>query len=161
MPVVGKLAPAFTLDTDTGERLSLRDLKGKPVVLYFYPKDDTSGCTAEACEFRDAFPRFDKSKAVILGVSPDPVKSHQKFKAKYELPFTLLADTDHAVAEQYGVWKEKSMYGRKYMGVERTTFIIDAAGKMAKIFEKVKPQGHAAEVEAALATLPAAGARSG
>ena len=161
MPVVGKSAPAFTLDTDTGERLSLRDLKGKPVVLYFYPKDDTSGCTAEACEFRDAFPRFDKSKAVILGVSPDSVKSHQKFKAKYELPFTLLADTDHAVAEQYGVWKEKSMYGRKYMGVERTTFIIDAAGKMAKIFEKVKPQGHAAEVEAALATLPAAGARSG
>jgi len=161
MPVVGKPAPAFTLDTDTGERLSLRDLKGKPVVLYFYPKDDTSGCTAEACEFRDAFPRFDKSKAVILGVSPDQVKSHQKFKAKYELPFTLLADTDHAVAEQYGVWKEKSMYGRKYMGVERTTFIIDAAGKMAKIFEKVKPQGHAAEVEAALATLPAAGARSG
>ena len=161
MPVVGKLAPAFTLDTDTGERLSLRDLKGKPVVLYFYPKDDTSGCTAEACEFRDAFPRFDKSKAVILGVSPDPVKSHQKFKAKYELPFTLLADTDHAVAEQYGVWKEKSMYGRKYMGVERTTFIIDAAGKIAKIFEKVKPQGHAAEVEAALATLHAAGTRSG
>ena len=161
MPVVGKPAPAFTLDTDTGERLSLRDLKGKPVVLYFYPKDDTSGCTAEACEFRDAFPRFDKSKAVILGVSPDQVKSHQKFKAKYELPFTLLADTDHAVAEQYGVWKEKSMYGRKYMGVERTTFIIDAAGKIAKIFEKVKPQGHAAEVEAALATLPAAGARSG
>jgi peroxiredoxin Q/BCP len=135
MPAVGKAAPAFTLDTDTGERLSLRDLKGKPVVLYFYPKDDTSGCTAEACEFRDAFPRFDKSKAVILGVSPDPVKSHQKFKAKYELPFTLLADTDHAVAEQYGVWKEKSMYGRKYMGVDRTTFIIDAAGKIAKIFE--------------------------
>ena len=161
MPAVGKSAPAFTLDTDTGERLSLRDLKGKPVVLYFYPKDDTSGCTAEACEFRDAFPRFDKSKAVILGVSPDPVKSHQKFKAKYELPFTLLADTDHAVAEQYGVWKEKSMYGRKYMGVERTTFISDAAGKIAKIFEKVKPQGHAAEVETALATLPAAGARSG
>ena len=161
MPAVGKAAPAFTLDTDTGERLSLRDLKGKPVVLYFYPKDDTSGCTAEACEFRDAFPRFDKSKAVILGVSPDPVKSHQKFKAKYELPFTLLADTDHAVAEQYGVWKEKSMYGRKYMGVDRTTFIIDAAGKIAKIFEKVKPQGHATEVGAALATLPAAGARSG
>ncbi len=161
MPAVGKAAPAFTLDTDTGERLSLRDLKGKPVVLYFYPKDDTSGCTAEACEFRDAFPRFDKSKAVILGVSPDPVKSHQKFQAKYERPFTLRADTDHAVAEQYGVWKEKSMYGRKYMGVDRTTFIIDAAGKIAKIFEKVKPQGHAAEVEAALATLPAAGARSG
>ena len=161
MPAVGKSAPAFTLDTDTGERLSLRDLKGKPVVLYFYPKDDTSGCTAEACEFRDAFPRFDKSQAVILGVSPDPVKSHQKFKAKYELPFTLLADTDHAVAERYGVWKEKSMYGRKYMGVERTTFIIDGAGKIAKIFEKVKPQGHAAEVEAALAALPAAGARSG
>jgi peroxiredoxin Q/BCP len=153
MPAVGKAAPAFTLDTDTGERLSLRDLKGKPVVLYFYPKDDTSGCTAEACEFRDAFPRFDKSKAVILGVSPDPVKSHQKFKAKYELPFTLLADTDHAVAEQYGVWKEKSMYGRKYMGVDRTTFIIDAAGKIAKIFEKVKPEEHGTQVAEAVAAL--------
>ncbi|MDE3153163.1 MAG: thioredoxin-dependent thiol peroxidase [Gemmatimonadota bacterium] len=152
-PIVGKSAPAFTLDTDAGEPLSLKDLKGKPVVLYFYPKDDTSGCTTEACEFRDAFPRFKKSKAVILGASPDSVKSHQKFKAKFDLPFTLLADPDHEVCEQYGVWKQKSMYGRKYMGVERTTFIIDAAGKIAKIFEKVKPAGHAAEVEAAIAGL--------
>lgn len=153
MPTIGKAAPAFTLETDGGERLALKDLKGKPVVLYFYPKDDTSGCTTEACEFRDAVPRFKKSKAVVLGVSPDSVKSHQKFKAKYELPFTLLADPDHTVCEKYGVWKEKSMYGRKYMGVERTTFIIDAAGKVAKIFEKVKPAGHAAAVEAALAEL--------
>ena len=153
MPTIGKAAPAFTLETDGGERLALKDLKGKPVVLYFYPKDDTSGCTTEACEFRDAVPRFKKSKAVVLGVSPDSVKSHQKFKAKYKLPFTLLADPDHTVCEKYGVWKEKSMYGRKYMGVERTTFIIDAAGKVAKIFEKVKPAGHAAAVEAALAEL--------
>jgi len=153
MPALGKAAPAFTLDTDAGVKLSLKDLKGTPVVLYFYPKDDTSGCTVEACEFRDTMPRFKKSKAVILGVSPDPVKSHQKFKAKYDLPFTLLADTDHAVCEQYGVWKEKSMYGRKYMGVERTTFVIDGAGKVAKIFEKVKPKGHAEEVQAALAEL--------
>jgi thioredoxin-dependent peroxiredoxin len=160
MPSVGTPAPAFTLDTDTGERLSLTDLRGKPVVLYFYPKDDTSGCTIEACEFRDAFPRFGESSAVILGISPDSVKSHQKFKAKYELPFTLLADTDHEVAEQYGVWKEKSMYGRKYMGVERTTFIIDAAGKIARIFKKVKPQGHAQEVESALASLAGSGSHS-
>ncbi len=153
MPTIGRSAPAFTLDTDTGERLSLKDLKGKPVVLYFYPKDDTSGCTTEACEFRDAFPRFRKANAVILGVSPDSVKSHQKFKAKYDLLFTLLSDPEHMVAEQYGVWKEKSMYGRKYMGIERTTFIIDAAGKLAKIFAKVKPAGHAAEVDAALAEL--------
>ncbi len=153
MPTIGKAAPAFTLDTDTGERLALRDLKGRPVVLYFYPKDDTSGCTTEACEFRDAFPRFRKSKAVILGISPDSVKSHQKFKARYELPFTLLADPDHTVCEKYCVWKEKSMYGRKYMGVERTTFVIDGAGKIAEIFVKVKPAGHAADVEAALAEL--------
>lgn len=153
MPTIGKPAPAFTLDTDAGEPLALKDLKGKPVVLYFYPKDDTSGCTTEACEFRDAFPRFTSSRAVILGVSPDSVKSHQQFKAKYDLPFTLLADPEHVVAEQFGVWKEKSMYGRKYMGVERTTFLIDAAGKIARVFEKVKPAGHAAEVEAALRGL--------
>ena len=149
----GQSAPTFTLDTDTGEPLSLAELKGRPVVLYFYPKDDTSGCSTEACEFRDTFPRFSTSGTVILGISPDSVKSHQKFKAKYELPFTLLADTNHDVAERYGVWKEKSMYGRKYMGVERTTFIIDAAGNIARIFEKVKPQGHAHEVETALAKL--------
>ena len=153
MPNLGQDAPAFTVDTDTGERLALKDLKGKPVVLYFYPKDDTPGCTTEACELRDAFPRFKKSKAVILGISPDSVASHQKFKAKFELPFTLLADPDHTVCEAYGVWKEKSMAGRTYMGVERTTFIIDAAGKIAKIFEKVKPVGHAKEVQAAIREL--------
>jgi len=152
-PTVGHTAPAFTLDTDSGDGLSLKDLRGKPVVLYFYPKDDTTGCTAEACEFRDAFPLFKKSKAVILGVSPDSVKSHQKFKAKYALPFTLLADEEHTVAERYGVWKEKSMYGRKYMGIERTTFIIDAAGRVAHVFEKVKPAGHAEAVQAAIEAL--------
>ncbi len=153
MPEIGKAAPAFTLDTDAGERLALRDLKGRPVVLYFYPKDDTSGCTTEACGFRDAFPRFKKSKAVILGVSPDSVKSHQKFKAKYDLPFTLLADPEHEVAEKYGVWKQKSMYGRTYMGIERTTFVLDPSGRIAKIFHKVKPAGHAEEVAAALGEL--------
>jgi peroxiredoxin Q/BCP len=150
-PVAGRLAPAFTLDTDTGEPLSLRDLRGRTVVLYFYPKDDTSGCTVEACEFRDHFPRFSREKAVILGISPDSVQSHQKFREKYDLPFTLLADLGHEVAERYGVWVEKSLYGRKYMGVARTTFIIGPDGKVRRIFSKVKPEGHAAEVEAALA----------
>ncbi len=153
MPTIGKAAPAFSLETDTGEKLALKDLKGQNVVLYFYPKDDTSGCTTEACEFRDSMPRFKKGGAVILGISPDGVKSHQKFKAKYDLPFTLLADTEHAIAEKYGVWKEKSMYGRKYMGVERTTFLIDAKGVLRQVFEKVKPAGHAEEVAAALAAL--------
>lgn len=153
MPTIGKSAPAFSLLTDTGEKVSLKDFKGKTVVLYFYPKDDTSGCTTEACEFRDLMPRFTKGKAVILGISPDDVKSHAKFKAKYDLTFTLLADTEHAVAEKYGVWKEKSMYGRKYMGVERTTFLIDGAGKLRQVFEKVKPAGHADAVAEAIAAL--------
>ena len=153
MPAVGDHAPDFTVLTDTGETLTLSDLQGKPVVLYFYPKDDTSGCTTEACEFSDLFPRFKRDKAVVLGVSPDPVTSHAKFKAKYELPFTLLADTEKAISQAYGVWKEKSMYGRKYMGVERTTFIIDAAGRIAQLFAKVKPAGHAEEVMAALKAL--------
>jgi len=153
MVSVGKAAPAFTLDTDSGGRLALKDLKGRPVVLYFYPKDDTSGCTIEACEFRDAFPRFKGAKAAILGVSPDSVASHQKFKAKYQLPFTILADPDHEVAEKYGVWRKKSMYGRSYMGIVRTTVIIDKDGKVAKVFEKVKPKGHAEEVEQALEVL--------
>jgi thioredoxin-dependent peroxiredoxin len=152
-PNVGEKAPEFTLLSDAGTEVSLESLKGAPVVLYFYPKDDTSGCTTEACEFRDLFPRFKKGKAVVLGVSPDDVKSHVKFKKKYELPFTLLADTEKTVAQAYGVWKEKSMYGRKYMGVERTTFLIDAKGKIARVFEKVKPAGHAAEVQEALAEL--------
>ena len=153
MVSVGKSAPAFSLDTDAGEKLSLKDLKGRPVVLYFYPKDDTPGCTVEACEFRDAFPRFKGSKAMILGISPDSVKSHQKFKEKFDLPFTLLADEDHAIAEKYGVWQKKSMYGRTYMGIARTTFVIDQDGKVAKIFEKVKPKGHAEEVEQAIDEL--------
>ena len=153
MPTIGKPAPGFTLDTDTGESVSLTDFKGRHVVLYFYPKDDTSGCTTEACEFRDNMPRFSKDNAVILGISPDDVKSHARFKAKFDLPFTLLADTGHAVAEAYQVWKEKSMYGRKYMGVERTTFLIDGKGILRQVFEKVKPAGHAEEVAAAIAAL--------
>jgi len=153
MVTVGKAAPAFTLETDAGERLALKDLKGRAVVLYFYPKDDTPGCTVEACEFRDAFPRFKGSKAVILGISPDSVASHKKFKEKFALPFTLLADVDHDVAEKYGVWQKKSMYGKSYMGVARTTVLIDQDGKVAKVFEKVKPAGHAEAVEQALAAL--------
>ena len=153
MPTIGKAAPAFTLETDTGETVSLKDFKGRNVVLYFYPKDDTSGCTTEACEFKELMPRFAKDSAVILGVSPDSVKSHRKFKEKYELNFTLLADTEKVVAEAYGVWKEKSMYGRKYMGVERTTFLIDAKGVLRHVFEKVKPAGHAEEVATAIAAL--------
>ncbi len=152
-PAPGAVAPDFSLLTDTGETLTLSALKGRPVVLFFYPKDDTSGCTTEACEFRDLFPRFEQGKAVILGVSPDSVNSHAKFKAKYELPFTLLADTDKVMVQAYDVWKEKSMYGKKYMGVERTTFVIDAQGRVAKVFEKVKPEGHAAEVQSALDAL--------
>lgn len=151
MPIsAGQPAPDFTLPTDSGETLSLASLRGQWVVLFAYPKDDTSGCTVEACEFRDAFPRFDSRKAVILGISPDPVKSHQKFKAKYELPYTLLADTEKVALQAYDVWKEKSMYGKKYMGVERTTFVIDPNGVIVKVFEKVKPAGHAAEVEAVI-----------
>jgi peroxiredoxin Q/BCP len=149
----GELAPDFTLPTDTGDDLTLSSLRGRPVVLYFYPKDDTSGCTTQACEFRDLFPRFAQDKAVILGVSPDGVKSHQKFKTKYELPFTLLADTEQQACLAYDVWKEKSMYGKKYMGVERTTFVIDAEGRIAHVFAKVKPAGHAEAVMEIIAGL--------
>jgi peroxiredoxin Q/BCP len=148
----GTLAPDFTLPTDTGEPLTLSSLRGRWVVLYAYPKDDTSGCTTQACEFRDLFPRFDATRAVILGISPDSVTSHRKFKAKYQLPFTLLADEEKVALQAYDVWKEKSMYGRKYMGVERTTVVIDPEGRIARVFEKVKPAGHAALV---LAALPA------
>ncbi len=151
MPIAqGIPAPDFTLPTDAGDALTLSSLRGQWVVLFAYPKDDTSGCTVEACEFRDALPRFDASKAVILGISPDSVKSHAKFKAKFELPYTLLADEEKTVLQAYDVWKEKSMYGKKYMGVERTTFLIDPAGQIAKVFTKVKPAGHAAEVMAAI-----------
>lgn len=142
----GTKAPPFALSSDAGDTVSLADLKGKQVVLYFYPKDDTSGCTVEACEFRDNWAAVQRRGAVVLGVSPDAVESHQKFKRKYQLPFPLLADQDHAVAERYGVWGEKSMYGRKYFGIFRTTFLIDAEGRIAQVFEKVKPKGHAAEV---------------
>ena len=152
-PSPGSKAPDFTLLTDTGETLTLSALEGHPVVLFFYPKDDTSGCTIEACEFRDQFPRFAQGNAVILGVSPDGVKSHAKFKAKFQLPYALLADTEKVVVNAYDVWKEKSMYGRKYMGVERTTFVIDANGRIAHVFEKVKPAGHAAEVQTVLDAL--------
>lgn len=149
----GASAPDFTAETDAGEPLTLSSLRGRPVVLYFYPKDDTSGCTTQACEFRDLFPRFTTADAVVLGVSPDSAASHVKFKQKYGLPFTLLADTEHQVAEAYGVWKEKRMYGRTYMGVERTTFLIDRDGHVARVFEKVRPAGHAEAVAAAIAEL--------
>jgi peroxiredoxin Q/BCP len=150
---VGSKAPGFTLPCDTGEALKLSSLTGKNVVLYFYPKADTPGCTKEACSFRDEFPRLEGADAVVLGVSPDPVAAVAKFKAKYHLPFTLLADENHEVAEQYGVWVEKSMYGKTYMGVARTTYIIGKDGKIAKVFPKVTVDGHTEEVLAALAEL--------
>ena len=143
---VGDKAPAFKAATDGGETVSLKDFKGKTVVLYFYPKDSTPGCTTEACDFRDSYAKFAGANTVILGVSPDSVKSHDKFKAKFELPFPLLADEDHSIAEAYGVWQEKSMYGRKYMGIVRSTFIIDEKGKVAEVYERVKVKGHAAAV---------------
>lgn len=148
--IEGAAAPSFTLESSAGKNVSLKDFKGKKVVLYFYPKDDTPGCTKEACNFRDSITDIKKTGAVILGVSPDDVASHQKFIGKYNLPFDLLADTDHAVAEKYGVWKEKSMYGKRYMGIERTTFLIDADGKLARIFPKVKVDAHSDEVIEAL-----------
>jgi peroxiredoxin Q/BCP len=147
---VGKKAPAFTLPGSNGEDVSLKDFKGKTVVLYFYPKDDTPGCTREACDFRDTVRKFTHAKTVVLGVSPDSLKSHDRFIAKFDLPFTLLSDADHAVAEAYGTWVEKSMYGRKYMGIERSTFVIDPAGKVKAAFRKVKVDGHADEVLAAV-----------
>jgi thioredoxin-dependent peroxiredoxin len=146
----GGKAPEFSLPADDGTTVTLASLRGKNVVLYFYPKDDTSGCTKEACEFRDTWKEVKESGAVVLGVSPDSVSSHQKFKQKYRLPFPLLADTDHRVAAAYGAWGEKSMYGRKYQGILRTTFLIDPEGRIARVFEKVRPAGHAAEVLAAL-----------
>lgn len=144
--VEGQAAPAFSLESTEGRKISLHDLKGKKVVLYFYPKDDTPGCTKEACGFRDSFDVYKQAGAVVLGVSPDDVDSHEQFVSKYNLPFTLLADPDHAVAEKYEVWKEKTNYGKTYMGIERTTFIIDSMGKIAKIFPKVKVDGHVEEV---------------
>ena len=142
----GKPAPDFTLADQQGNELTLSKLQGSPVVLYFYPKDDTPGCTKEACAFRDEYAHFKKAGAVILGVSPDDSVSHAKFAKKFDLPFVLLADHEKQVCEAYGVWKEKSMYGKKYMGVERTTFVIDKKGIVKKIFPKVKVDGHSTEV---------------
>jgi thioredoxin-dependent peroxiredoxin len=146
----GTPAPDFELASDTGASIKLSDLRGKPVVLYFYPKDDTPGCTTQACGIRDAWGEFERAGATVLGVSPDSEKSHVKFKEKFDLPFTLLADTDHAVAESYGVWGLKKYMGREYMGVDRTTFVIDADGNVAKVFRNVKPATHADDVLAAL-----------
>jgi peroxiredoxin Q/BCP len=143
---IGAAAPDFSAPTDGGGSIRLKDLRGKKVVLYFYPKDDTPGCTTESCEFRDAYDQFEAKDAVILGVSPDSVKSHDKFKQKFDLPFVLVSDEDHKIAEAYGVWQEKSMYGRKYMGIVRSTFVIDEKGKIAAIYDKVKVNGHAIDV---------------
>jgi peroxiredoxin Q/BCP len=149
----GAKAPDFTLPTHDGSKLKLSSLKGAPVVLYFYPKDDTPGCTKEACGFRDAKAGLAKHKAVVLGVSPDTPESHEAFRRKFKLPFTLLADTNHAVAEKYGAWREKNMYGKKSMGIARSTFIIDADGRVAKVFKAVKADGHDKQVLEALADL--------
>lgn len=143
---VGDKAPDFSMPTDGGGSVSLSGLKGKKVVLYFYPKDDTPGCTKEACAFRDALPDFSGVDAVVIGVSRDPVKSHDKFKAKYELNFPIASDEDGKTSEAYGTWVEKSMYGKKYMGMERATFVIDGQGVVRNVWRKVKVDGHAAEV---------------
>ena len=147
---VGDPAPEITVHTDTGEEFRLSSLKGKRVVLYFYPKADTPGCTVEACEFRDSVKAIAKKGAAVVGISPDKPAAQAKFKQKYDLPFTLLADEQRFAAEAYGVWKEKNMYGRKVMGIERTTFVIGPDGKIEKIYGKVKAKGHAAAVLAAL-----------
>jgi peroxiredoxin Q/BCP len=146
----GATAPDFTATTDSGATLRLSDLRGKRVVLYFYPKDDTPGCTSQACGFRDNYPVIEEKNAVVLGVSPDGVKSHQKFKTKFNLPFTLVVDEDHAIAEAYGVWVEKSMYGKKYMGVERSHFVIDEQGVIVDAQVKVKPDDSVLKALAAL-----------
>lgn len=150
MVAVGQPAPGFTLTSDTGDEVSLDALRGKPVVLYFYPRDDTPGCTTQACGIRDAWRAFEGAGAVVLGVSPDGEASHARFREKYGLPFPLLADTDHAVAEAYGTWVEKTRDGRTSMGIERSTFVIDADGNVARVFRKVKPDTHAEQVLAAL-----------
>ncbi len=156
-PALQSAAPGFTAAVTgggckTGDTVTLSKLKGQPVVLYFYPKDDTPGCTKQACGIRDSWQAL-KKKALIFGISPDPVKSHEKFIRKHELPFPLIADEDRSICEAYGVWVEKSLYGRKYMGVERSTFVIDAKGRIAAILEKVKPEEHAELVLDALRPL--------
>ena len=147
---VGDMAPDFTAITDAGTTVRLSDYRGKRVVLYFYPKDDTPGCTTQACGFRDNYLAIEEKNAIVLGVSPDGAKSHQKFKTKFNLPFTLIADEDHSIAETYGVWVEKSMYGKQYMGIERSHFVIDENGKVVDAQVKVKPED---SVERAIATL--------
>jgi peroxiredoxin Q/BCP len=149
----GAPAPDFTLMSESGSEVTLSELRGRPVVLYFYPKDDTPGCTAQACGIRDAYGEFEQAGAVVLGVSPDKVGKHVKFKEKYDLPFTLLADPEHEVAERYGVWGEKKYMGRSYMGVNRTTFLVAPDGTVAKVMHKVKPDSHADDVLAALAAV--------
>jgi peroxiredoxin Q/BCP len=146
----GDAAPDFDTVNENGDKVSLKDLRGKRVVLYFYPKDNTTGCTAQACAFRDAYPSIEDKNAVVLGVSPDSAKSHQSFKAKYELPFPLLIDQDHKIAESYGVWREKSMYGRKYMGILRSHFVIDEQGKLADAQYNVKANESARKAVEAL-----------
>jgi thioredoxin-dependent peroxiredoxin len=148
----GSPAPDFELQSDTGETVRLSSLRGKPVLLYFYPKDHTSGCTTQACGIRDAWSEFERAGAVVLGVSPDDVASHESFRADYELPFTLLADPDHSAAEAYGVWSEKSRDGRAYMGIVRSTFVIGPDGTVEKVMRNVKPETHADDVLAVLAT---------
>jgi len=143
---VGDAAPDFSLPSDRGEEVRLSDLRGQRVVLYFYPKDDTSGCTREACGFRDALPEIEERNAIVLGVSPDTVRSHERFRDKYDLNFPLLADADHRVAEAYGAWGTKKMYGREYEGIVRSTFVIGADGRVEKVYRKVRPAEHAAEI---------------
>ena len=149
----GKPAPDFALPTDDGSTVRLSDLRGRNVVLFFYPKDDTPGCTIEAQEFRDAYPRFQAQDTVVLGISADGVDSHVRFKRKFDLPYPLVADQEHQAAEAYGVWKEKSMFGKTFMGIERSTFIVDRSGTIAHVFRKVKPEGHADEVGEVVAML--------
>lgn len=149
----GKKAPAFTLMSDEGEKVKLSDFAGAPLVLYFYPKDDTPGCTREACSFRDRAKEFAKLGAKVIGISPDTPESHVKFKKKYSLNFPLLADVDHAVAEKYGAWREKNMYGKKTMGIQRSTYLIDASGRVAKVWKSVKVDGHDEKVLEALRAL--------
>lgn len=150
MPEAGDAAPDFSLPADDGSTVTLSELRGRKVLLYFYPKDDTPGCTTQACDFRDRLPRFEERDTVVLGVSPDSVESHRKFKEKYDLNFPLLSDEDHEACEAYGVWKEKSMYGRSFMGVERSTFLIDEEGVIEEAFRKVRPKEHAEKMVARL-----------
>ena len=149
----GQAAPDFSLQDQHGTTVTLASLKGEPVVLYFYPKDDTPGCTKEACAFQDARTEYEQAGAKVVGVSPDSVASHAKFAKKFNLEFTLLSDPDKAVCQAYGVWKERSMYGKTYMGVERTTFVIDPSGKVAKVFPKVKVEGHSEAILAAIKAM--------